>query len=193
MKKSEKILSQRYKYMKIKIIAILTFWMIVISSPAGFCDELLLRLSDGYKNVKIERVIKSDFIILDNGKKVHLIGIKVFDQPRRKNLPTDQYGFVIEETTTDPTTSVEEKASDFAKEIMENKKVRVELDVKTIDNDGLVLGYVFLPDGKMANAEILRQGFAELHIQPPNLKYADQLREAYREARAEKRGIHANQ
>ncbi len=39
------------------------------------------------------------------------------------------------------------------------------------------------------NAEILRQGFANLSIRPPNMKFAKELREAYREARAEKRGL----
>ena len=154
--------------------------------------DLLPRLSEGFKNIKVERMIKSDLILLENGKKVRLIGVKVFDAAKKYDLPRDQYGFVIEDTS-DPTVSIEDSAHDFARELMENKKVRVEFDAQAADNEGNVLGYVFLPDGTMANAEILRQGFADLHIQPPNLKYAEQLREAYREARAEKRGIHSNQ
>jgi endonuclease YncB( thermonuclease family) len=39
------------------------------------------------------------------------------------------------------------------------------------------------------NAEILRQGFAFLQIRPPNTKYSKELREAYTEARLEKRGL----
>lgn len=178
--------------MRTKILMACLVLQLIFLDPLCYSDELFLKLSQGYKNVNIERLIKSDLILLENGKKVHLIGIKVFDEPRRKNLPTDQYGFVIEDTS-DPTTSIEDRAQEFARDLMEHKKVRVEFDMKTIDKDGFVLGYVYLPDGKMANAEILRQGYAELHIQPPNLKYAEQLREAYREARAEKRGVHADQ
>jgi len=38
--------------------------------------------------------------------------------------------------------------------------------------------------------EILKQGFANLQIAAPNLKYSDLFRAAYREARTEKRGLH---
>lgn len=148
--------------------------------------------SANYKDVKIERVINADRIELDNGKMIRLIGIKAFEAPKRYNLPRDQNGFIIEDTS-DPTTSLQDLAFDFSVELMNNKKVRVELDTQTVDEEGYVYGYVFFPDGIMANTEILRQGYAGLQIRPPNLKYADQLREAYREARAEKRGIHASQ
>jgi micrococcal nuclease len=178
-----------------KILSSAILFAVLIIPISAFADNgLLPRLSEGFKNIKVERMIKSDLIILENGKKIHLIGLKVFDEPKRKyNRPVDEYGFVIEDATTDPTTSVEDLAHDFAKELMENKKVRVEFDTQALDSEGYTFGYVFLADGTMANAEILRQGFAELSIQPPNFKYADQLREAYREARAEKRGVHANQ
>ncbi len=40
---------------------------------------------------------------------------------------------------------------------------------------------------------IRRQGFASLHIRPPNTKYSDQLSAAYREAREEKRGLQGDE
>ncbi|MBF0510702.1 MAG: thermonuclease family protein, partial [Candidatus Omnitrophica bacterium] len=49
--------------------------------------------------------------------------------------------------------------------------------------------YVYLPEGQMANAELLRKGFVRLRIVPPNVKYADKLRQAYQEAKREKRGL----
>ena len=72
---------------------------------------------------------------------------------------------------------------------MEGKKVKLEYDVESRDVQDRWQAYVFLPDGRMANAELLRQGFVYLKIRPPNLKYANQLREAYQEARREKRGL----
>ena len=178
--------------MKKILLSVILFIVLNIPILVFADNDLFPRLSEGFKNVKVERMIKSDLILLDNGKRIHLIGIKVFDVAKKYNLPRDDYGFIIEDTS-DPTTSVDDRAHDFARELMENKKVRVEFDAQALDDDGNTLGYVFLVDGTMANAEILRQGFAELRIQPPNVKYADQLREAYREARAEKRGVHANQ
>jgi micrococcal nuclease len=153
-------------------------------------DALFASLSSKYDNVKVERVIKADLILLDNGKKIRLIGVKAFDKPRSKDVKRDAYGFVIEEPA-DPAVTVEERAGDFADDLLLNKKVKIELDTRSTDEDGYTWGYVFLPDNALANAEILRQGFAQLQIQPPNTKYAERLREAYREARQEKRGIHA--
>ena len=146
-----------------------------------------------YENVKVERVIKADLIELDNGKKVRLIGLNAFEAPRKLNAERDKNGFIIEDPNPDPTTPIEERAYDFARELMERQKVTVELDTEATDENGRTWGYVFLENKTMANAEIIRQGFAELQIRPPNLKYADQLRDAYREARAEKRGIQADQ
>lgn len=155
-------------------------------------SDFLLRASLEYKNVEVERVINADTIVLENGKKIRLIGLKALQAPKRYNVPRDEYGLIIEDTS-DPTTSLEETAYDFVQELMGHKKVRVEFDTQSVDESGHMFGYVFLSDGTMANEEILRQGYAGLQIRPPNLKYADQLREAYREARIEKRGIHVDQ
>ena len=40
---------------------------------------------------------------------------------------------------------------------------------------GYLYAYVYLPDGRMANAELLRMGFVKLRIVPPNVKYEDKL------------------
>ena len=162
---------------------------LTVGLAAAAQEPLFARLSDAYNHVKIERVIKSDLIQLEDGKKIRLIGLKVYDAPRRE-VRRDEYGFIIEDTT-DPTVSLEDQAYDFAQELLDHKTVRVEFDTQSVDEDGRSWGYVFLENGTMANAEILRQGFADLQIRPPNVKYADDLRKAYREARAEKRGIQA--
>ncbi len=178
--------------MKIFKTSIFVFLIIVLPITSRAESDFFLSASLEYKNVKVERVINADTIVLENGKKIRLIGLKALEAPKRYNLPRDEYGFIIEDTS-DPTTSLEETAYDFALELMSHKKVRVEFDTQSVDESGHMYGYVFLSDGTMANAEILRQGYAGLQIRPPNLKYADQLREAYREARAEKRGIHLSQ
>jgi endonuclease YncB( thermonuclease family) len=173
--------------------SILMFVLLFAAVPARADSDFLLRVSDGYKEIKIERILKSDAVLLEDGKKIRLIGVKGFAAPKRVgNRPADEYGFVIEDPVTDPTTSIEDQAFEFVTELLEKKRVRIEYDTKSLDENGYTYGYVFLPDGTMANTEILRQGFGELSIQPPNLKYADQLREAYREARSEKRGVHVN-
>jgi len=63
------------------------------------------------------------------------------------------------------------------------------LDDNKSDDDNLTLAYVFLMKNDLfVNTEILRHGFSQLSIQVPNTKYKKLLREAYQEARREKRG-----
>jgi micrococcal nuclease len=66
-------------------------------------------------------------------------------------------------------------------------QVRLELDVQQRDRYGRLLAYVWLPDGSMANERLLLEGRALLLTIPPNVRYAERLREAQRRAR--ERGV----
>ena len=139
------------------------------------------------ENQKVIRVIRADTIILENNEKIRLIGIKAPEPPPKREVETDKFGFIIE--PDNPLTPVEERAFNFAKFLLEGQTVRLEFDIQRRDKNFRTLAYVFLEDGTLVNAEIVRQGFAHLQIRPPNTKYADLLREAYQEARREKRGL----
>ena len=139
------------------------------------------------ENQKVIRVIRADTIILENNEKIRLIGIKAPEPPPQREVETDKFGFIIE--PDNPLTPVEERAFNFAKFLLEGQTVRLEFDIQRRDKNFRTLAYVFLEDGTLVNAEIVRQGFAHLQIRPPNTKYADLLREAYQEARREKRGL----
>ena len=84
-------------------------------------------------------------------------------------------------------------ATDANRRLVEGKTVRLEYDVQTRDRFGRLLAYVYVPgeaDGEaMVNAELLRLGFAQLLTIPPDVKYAEQFREAASEARAAGRGL----
>jgi len=150
-------------------------------------EDLFFRsLTDGEKVV--ERVMSADMLVLADGEKIRLIGIKAPPAPKRKErMEVDEFNIPIR--TVNPITSIEEQAFQFAQELLEGKTVRLEFDDQIKDDNWYTLAYVFLPDGTLANAEVLRQGFAQLRIMLPNIKYAAQLRAAYREARTEKRGL----
>jgi len=51
------------------------------------------------------------------------------------------------------------------------------------------LGYIFLPNGKMLNEEIVKAGYANVMTIPPNVKYKDKFLKAYKHARERKRGL----
>lgn len=146
-----------------------------------------------YRQVKVAEVTAADIFVLEDGETIRLIGLRAPEGPRRrKDVERDKFGFVVEEEA-DPVVPVEEQAFAFARELAQGKTVRLEFDVEKKDARFRTLAYVFLvgEDGEeiFVNAEILRQGFADLHLQPPNMTYAARLREAYTDARRERRGL----
>lgn len=162
-------------------------------APAIYSEENPLALSNDtlkYEDVRVERVLRADTILLESGETIKLIGLRAFgDVSRKKRVNRDENGFVIEERVAVEKTPVEQSL-DFVVELLEGKKIRVEFDVEQKDENFRSLAYVFLvADNTFVNAQILSQGHADLQIQAPNLKYATQLREAYRQGRAYTHGM----
>jgi len=67
--------------------------------------------------------------------------------------------------------------------------VTLETDVEPTDHYGRVLGYIWLPDGRMLNEEIICHGYALPLTVPPNVKYEKLFRRCFRKAVEEKRGL----
>jgi micrococcal nuclease len=70
----------------------------------------------------------------------------------------------------------------------------LELDMQSRDSYGRLLAYVWVRRGAeqvMANAEMVRQGYAQVMTIPPNVKYRGLLLVLQREARAAGRGLWA--
>ncbi|MDE2222784.1 MAG: thermonuclease family protein [Candidatus Omnitrophica bacterium] len=171
-------------------IRVLLMLLVLVLSSACWADsnDDLIHYSQRQQEALVVKVIASDLIVLEDGRRVKLIGIESLGPPPVVPVKYDSKGRVIEEPQP-PTISLQEQAIDFAQDLLENKKVRLEYDVDPGDTHGYTYAYVFLPDGRMANAELLRYGFVKLRIIPPNIKYEDKLQQAYQEARREKRGI----
>ncbi len=153
--------------------------------------DFFLGTSKKYKDVLVSEVIHADTCALEDGEVIRLIGVRALGNPPRKGkVQRDKLGFVVEEKTS-PVVPIEEEAVAFTRDLLEGKRVRLEFDAVRKDEEFHTWAYVFLvKEETFVNAEILRQGFGSLHIQPPNTQYAPQLREAYKEARQEKRGLH---
>lgn len=178
------------------IIAILIF-----SSPIdkgwaqSSIDRLLGSGTKKYEKVKVKKVIKADLFELESGEKMQMIGLNAPEPPEdmhERYVQTD-YGIVIEKRAEDPRYTVEENSYLFASEMLEGKFVRLEFDEEKTDDKFHTLAYVFLADdGTFVNTEILRHGYAQLSIRPPNMKHAKELREAYQDARKNFRGLQSN-
>jgi len=173
--------------MILRLLLIIFFF----SAPAWGSDDNgdLFNFSKKQEEALIVKVVASDLIVLEDGRRIKLIGIESLGPPPRPIVKYDDKGRVIEEPQ-EPTISLEEQALTYAQDLMENKKIKLEYDVDAGDTgSGYLNAYVYLPDGTMANAELLRMGFVRLRIVPPNVKYEDKLRMAYQEAKKEKRGV----
>jgi micrococcal nuclease len=68
------------------------------------------------------------------------------------------------------------------------KTVRLELDVQPWDRYGRLLAYVYIGD-LMINAELVRQGYAQVATFPPNVKYQDRFRALQQDVREAQRGL----
>jgi micrococcal nuclease len=67
--------------------------------------------------------------------------------------------------------------------------VHLETDVRRLDRYRRTLAYVYRPDGLQVNEMMVRNGFAEVYVVPPNVRHVDALRRARDAARVAKRGL----
>jgi len=127
--------------------------------------------------LSVTKVVDGDTFWVDDGSekglKVRLIGV---DTPEtvHSQKGVEYYG---------------KEASNFAKSLLEGKKVRLEFDVDRIDRYGRTLAYVYLSDGTFLNAELVKKGYAHVMTVPPNVKYSEKFLELEREARENKLGL----
>ncbi len=133
-----------------------------------------------YNNILVKRVIDGDTIELADGERVRLIGIDTPEAYYSAKLERDS-----KRTGRDIETiiSMGKKASAITKTLVEGKKVRLEFDAEKRDRYGRLLAYVYLPDGAMLNAELVKNGYAQVYTFTPNVKYADKFIRLQRYAR----------
>ena len=76
----------------------------------------------------------------------------------------------------------------FTREVTDGKGVRLEYDRQRTDTYGHTLAYVYLDDGTLLNAELIRQGYAFVYTRYP-FRLADEFRRYEQQARENRRGL----
>ncbi len=111
------------------------------------------------------------------------------------NGTTERIRFIGVDTpeTQDPRTSVQcfgKAASEFTKSLVGTSAVRLEADPQNTNRDryNRLLRYVYLPDGRLVNAEIIRQGYGFAYVLFPFSKM-EEFRELERQAREQNLGL----
>lgn len=122
----------------------------------------------------VERVIDGDTVVLVGGVKIRYIGV---DTPELQHHPKKKAQPYAREAT------------EFNRRLVEGKKVRLEMDVERQDKYTRTLAYVYLEDGRFVNAELLKEGYAQLLTIPPNVRYVDLFIGLQKQARDAKRGL----
>src|SRR3989442_3327403 len=123
----------------------------------------------------VVRVVDGDTIhvrLADRVEKVRYIGVNTPEvhHPRKGEEPGGR------------------EAAEVNRDLVENKRVRLELDVQSRDRYGRLLAYVWLGD-TMINAELVRLGYAQVMTVPPNVRYQSLFLNLQRDAREAARGL----
>lgn len=127
---------------------------------------------------QVTRVVDGDTIEVNyNGteEKVRLIGIDTPESVHPDKEKNSEYG---------------EQASEYTKNLLEGKTVRLEFDVQERDSYGRLLAYVYIDD-VMVNKKLLEEGLAQIATYPPNVKYVDEFTKIQETARENKKGFWA--
>ncbi len=138
------------------------------------------------QTAKVTRIVDGDTVYLEGfTKSFRLIGIDTPESKRNARAKD-----IAARTGRDLELIVAEgkRASAYTKTLLENKTITIEWDVQRIDRYGRNLAYLIL-NGKNSSVEIARAGYADPLTIPPNVKYADKILAASRDAREAKRGL----
>lgn len=130
------------------------------------------------REFSVNNVVDGDTIEISNGRKVRYLGIDTPETMKRTsggNWTFDPEEFAVE-------------AKEYNRSLVKGKKVTLEFDTVTEDKYGRWLAYVYVDD-KMANAELVRKGYAMVYTFPPNVKHVGMLMEVQEDARRSGRGL----
>ena len=110
----------------------------------------------------VSRVIDGDTVELIDGERVRLIGI---DTPEKGNKCYKESAIRLSE-------------------LVEGKDVILERDVEDKDRYGRLLRFIFLYKENI-NVKLVREGLAKMYTIKPNVKYHEEIQEAFLSARTE--------
>lgn len=137
--------------------------------------------------VFVKRVVDGDTFVLSTGEKVRLLGIDTPEKYESKKLDRDVTSSGKDKKTIKKLGQI---ASEYVKNLVEGKKVRLEKEPNYDDKDkyGRLLRYIYLEDGTCVNAKIISDGYGQVYESFPISKTAE-FRKLQREARENNRGL----
>ena len=121
---------------------------------------------------RVTRVLDGDTIVFDNGETVRLIGVDA-PETHHPEIPVQRFG---------------EEATEFLRRLVKGFECILEYEPNNLrDQYGRLLAYVFVGD-RLANAEIIRRGYAYAYTRFPFRRQAEFIA-LEREARERQYGL----
>mgnify|MGYP001052398455 CR=1 FL=1 len=158
-------MSNRTKAYLIAVVSVLILIVLIIIKPVNLPTEY-----------SVIRVVDGDTLIVSiDGKDetVRLIGIDAPESVHPDTSRNSELGM---------------RSAEYAKELLEGQKVRIELDAQERDRYGRLLAYVYLGD-VMVNVQMVEAGMAVVATYPPNVRFTERFVEAERRAREKGVGL----
>jgi micrococcal nuclease len=162
-----------FQRIKILVTASLLSIQFAFASPPAIAQTQVIELPPG-EDATVTRVIDGDTIevrIANKRFSVRYIGVDSAELNRK------------------PLQCFAKEAQAFNRELVLNKTVRLEKDINETDKFGRLLRYVYLQDGRMVNAELVKNGYALAITYPPDVKYAEPLAALQTQAREAGAGL----
>jgi endonuclease YncB( thermonuclease family) len=136
-------------------------------------DAKKITLKPGYGFYKIKTVYDGDTVVLEDGRKIRLLGINT-PEIRHRDKPADAGG---------------DEAKQWLIHKLQNTKIRLQTDEELTDKYKRTLAHLFTENKEHINLELVKAGLAEVSIYPPNLLYTTELLAAQHQAEQAKIGI----
>ena len=133
----------------------------------------IIDIKPGYGFYTVQKIYDGDTIMLNDGRKVRLLGINTPEVEHRGKL-ADVGG---------------DEAKQWLTGRLLNNKVRLVTDIEKTDKYGRTLAHLFSEKKDHINLQLVETGLAEVTIYPPNLLFADELLKAQDIAEQKKLGL----
>jgi len=136
-------------------------------------DAKIIAIKPGYEFYSVKTVYDGDTVVLEDGRKIRLLGI---------NTPEIQHRDKLAEAGGD-------EAKRWLSDKLKNTKVRLEMGVEKTDKYGRTLAHLVTEKKEHINLQLVVAGLASVSIYPPDLLYVSELVRAQDQAEQAKLGI----
>ena len=150
------------------LVVIIVGWRLYTTEP-----DVEVTQEAEFADVEVQRVVDGDTLLLADRTRVRLLGIDT-PETKKEGTPVEPFG---------------PEATEFTKQFIGGKTVRLEFDRERFDDYGRVLAFVFV-DGVMLNEQLVENGLATAELQYPfRSDYKRRLADAEKFAQSERIGI----